>query len=82
MHARLDQADLRDGVALIMAALREDTETMAHLLRGITTVTQGRNLAIFCILYAAQQSRELERTLPGLDLEAVLRDMALQLAGT
>jgi hypothetical protein len=82
MDDRLTSARTRDAVALIMAALREDTTAMAHLLETVTTVKQGRDLATFCALYAAQKSRELERTLPGLDIESTLRDVALHLART
>ena len=82
MNASTAPTATRDGLALVLAALREDNVAIAHLLRAVTTVEQARNLAAFCALYAAQQSRELERTVPGLDVEAALRNVALHLAQT
>ncbi|WP_340289808.1 hypothetical protein [Aquipuribacter hungaricus] len=72
----------RDGVALMLAALRQDTEALA-LLSEDMDLARARDVAMFCALLAADQfqERELERATPG-HYTTVLQALAVQLAAT
>ena len=41
MNASTAPTATRDGLALVLAALREDNVAIAHLLRAVTTVEQA-----------------------------------------
>ena len=69
----------RTGLALILAAFRQDHATVAQLA---TTATGPEllNIAIFCAQFAAEKCREQQQADPGLDFDLALRTVALQLA--
>ncbi|WP_380166379.1 hypothetical protein [Jannaschia sp. R86511] len=72
----------RDGISLLMAALREDPVAVAVLLSG-WDLEQSQHVAAFCAYLAAGQLKEAEvvHRRPGL-YDAALREVALQLAAS
>lgn len=69
----------REGVALLLAALRCDFTAMAHLMDA-QSPQEVAQLAMFCALFAADKCRELEALHPGSDYDAGLRTLALAAA--
>lgn len=70
----------RDGIALILAALRQDTTALALLIAEMD-VQAARDAAVFCSLIAADQfhARDRARATPG-HYTSVLQHLALELA--
>ncbi|MFC3690270.1 hypothetical protein [Aquipuribacter hungaricus] len=72
----------RDGIALLMAAMRDDPVAVALLLED-WSARQTRDVAVFCAYLAAGhlKAAETQHSQPGL-YDAALHDVALQLAAT
>lgn len=72
----------RDGIALILAALRQDTTALA-LLSAEMDVPAARDAAVFCAMIAADQfeARDRARSTPG-HYTTVLQHLALELAAS
>lgn len=69
----------RTGLALILAALRRDHETVVHLVTA-TDAQEMLDVAVFCAQFAAEKCREQQEADPSLDFDLALRTVALQLA--
>lgn len=72
----------RDGIALVLAALRADPTSLALLTAQMDTQA-ARDAAIFCAYVAAEQFTRLETSqhTPG-HYETVLQQLALQVAAS
>lgn len=72
----------RDGIALVMAAMREDPSAVAVLLEALTP-KQTQEVAVFCAFLAANQLKaaEARHVRPGFYGDA-LQAVALQMAVT
>ncbi|WP_340289817.1 hypothetical protein [Aquipuribacter hungaricus] len=72
----------RDGIALVMAAMRTDPAAVAVLLEQMTP-KQTQEVAVFCAFLAADQLKAAEASLarPGHYADA-LQAVALQLAAS
>lgn len=79
MNGENSAAVEREGIALLLAALRKDFSAMAHLV-GSQSPQEVAQMAMFCALFAAEKCRELEVLRPGVDYDAGLRALALAAA--
>lgn len=73
------RAAQRSGIALVLAALREDHESVAAIVTAATR-RELADVAVFCAQFAATKCREQERATPGLDVERAVEAVALRLA--
>lgn len=68
-----------NGLAVLLAALRDDRPALVHLLDSANPA-ELRQMLLFCAFYAADQARAVEQARPGLDTHQILQGVALRLA--